>query len=231
MPKQVDEIVDALLSDNNFYPEKSEKQQKAIAYAIAWSQYNKKNKTKKKSLSSLDKIIIACENLGLQKEADTLHQVFIKVAQSQDYPKIFKFINNPPNIVVFSEDSGPYYVFQDGQRTNFSASTVEDAVNLAKENFPDEEIAFVYMLDVDNDLGKNPKYGMSTKPAYFYYNGQKMSFPAVEECREASLQHASDLRQNLGIRIVPIRSGYFVQEQDRITRAVDVEDEYPKRRY
>ena len=153
MPKQVDEIVDALLSDNNFYPEKSEKQQKAIAYPIAWSQYNKKNKTKKKSLSSLDKIIIACENLGLQKEADTLHQVFIKVAQSQDYPKIFKFINNPPNIVVFSEDSGPYYVFQDGQRTNFSASTVEDAVNLAKENFPDEKIAFVYMLDVDNDPG------------------------------------------------------------------------------
>ena len=44
MPKQVDEIVDALLSDNNFYPEKSEKQQKAIAYAIAWSQYNKKHK-------------------------------------------------------------------------------------------------------------------------------------------------------------------------------------------
>ena len=47
MPKQVDEIVDALLSDNNFYPEKSEKQQKAIAYAIAWSQYNKKHKRKK----------------------------------------------------------------------------------------------------------------------------------------------------------------------------------------
>ena len=87
------------------------------------------------------------------------------------------------------------------------------------------------MLDVDNELRKNPKYGMSTKPAYFYYNGQSMNFPAVEECREASLQHASDLRQNLGIRIVPIRSGYFVQEQDRITRAVDVQDEYPRRRY
>jgi hypothetical protein len=28
MPQKVDEIVDALLSDNNFYPEKSEKQQK-----------------------------------------------------------------------------------------------------------------------------------------------------------------------------------------------------------
>ena len=231
MPKQVDEIVDALLSDGNFYPEKSEKQQKAITYAIAWSQYNKKNKRKKKSLSSLDKIIIACENLGLQKEADTLHQVFIKVAQSQDYPKIFKFINNPPNIVVFSEDSGPYYVFQDGQRTNFSASTVEDAVNLAKENFPNEEIAFVYMLDVENRMNKNRKYGIETKPAYFYYNGQKMSFPAVEECREASLSHASELRQNLSIRIIPIRSGYFVQEQDRITRSVDVADEYPRRRY
>ena len=230
MPKQVDEIVDALLSDGNFYLEKSEKQQKAIAYAIAWSQYNKKNKRKKKSLSSLDKIIIACENLGLQKEADTLHQVFIKVAQSQDYPKIFKFINNPPNIVVFSEDSGPYYVFQDGQRTNFSASAVEDTIEIAKQNFPDEEIAFVYMLEVENRMNKNRKYGIETKPAYFYYNGQKMSFPAVEECREASLSHASELRQNLSIRIIPIRSGYFVQEQDRITRSVDVADEYPRRR-
>ena len=158
MPKKVDEIVDALLSDPDFYPEKSEKQQKAIAWATARSQYNKKHKRNKKSLVSLDRIIEACENLGLQKEANTLHQVFMKVAQSQDYPKIFKFINNPPNIIVFAEDPGPYYVFQDGQRTNFSASTVEDAINFTKEKFPDEEIAFVYMLDVDNDLRKNPKY-------------------------------------------------------------------------
>ena len=231
MPKQVDEIVDALLSDNNFYPEKSEKQKKAIAYAIAWSQYNKKHKRKKKSLSSLNKVIQACENLGLQKEAEKLHQVFVKVAQSQDYPKIFKFINNPPNIIVFAEDPGPYYVFQDGQRTNFSSSSVEDTIDLAKQNFPGEEIAFVYMLDVENNLNKNRKYGIETKPAYFYYNGQKMSFPAVEECREASLVHASELRQSLSIRVVPIRSGYFVQEQDRITRSVDVADEYPRRRY
>ena len=81
MPKQVDEIVEALLSDPDFYPEKSEKQQKAIAFAIAWSQHNKKHKRKKESLSSLNKIIQACENLGLQKEAEKLHQVFVKVAQ------------------------------------------------------------------------------------------------------------------------------------------------------
>ena len=87
------------------------------------------------------------------------------------------------------------------------------------------------MLDVENRMNKNRKYGIETKPAYFYYNGQKMSFPAVEECREASLIHASDLRQNLSVRVVPIRSGYFVQEQDRITRSVDVADEYPRRRY
>ena len=51
MPKQVDEIVEALLSDPDFYPEKSEKQQKAIAFDIAWSQHNKKHKRKKESPS------------------------------------------------------------------------------------------------------------------------------------------------------------------------------------
>lgn len=52
MPKFVDDLVEELLSDPKFYPEKSEKAQKATAYAIAWSQYNKskkKKKTKKKA--------------------------------------------------------------------------------------------------------------------------------------------------------------------------------------
>ena len=43
MPKPVDDLVETLLSNPDFYPNKSEKEQKAIAFAIAWKQYNKSN--------------------------------------------------------------------------------------------------------------------------------------------------------------------------------------------
>ena len=44
MPKPVDDLVETLLSNPDFYPDKSEKEQKAIAFAIALKQYNKLNK-------------------------------------------------------------------------------------------------------------------------------------------------------------------------------------------
>lgn len=83
MPKPVDDLVKTLLEDPKFYPEKPEKEQKAIAYAIAWSNYKKnkkKKKTKKKSLSVLNKVIVALEDVGLIKEAVNLHNVFLRVA-------------------------------------------------------------------------------------------------------------------------------------------------------
>jgi cation transport regulator ChaB len=52
MPKPVDDLVETLLSNPDFYPDKSEKEQKAIAFAIAWKQYNKSNKKKSKKKSS-----------------------------------------------------------------------------------------------------------------------------------------------------------------------------------
>lgn len=88
MPKKVDEIHDALISDPNFYPEKSEKEQEAIAWAIANSKYNKMKKKKKKKskrksfIENLNKVITALENNGYFKEADVLHNVFIKVSQN-----------------------------------------------------------------------------------------------------------------------------------------------------
>ena len=52
MPKPVDDLVETLLSNPDFYPNKSEKEQKAIAFAIAWKQYNKSSKKKRKKKSS-----------------------------------------------------------------------------------------------------------------------------------------------------------------------------------
>lgn len=56
MPAQVDKLHDKLKADPDFYPEKSEKEQDAIAWAIAYSQYNKKKKKKKKSKKKSDSL-------------------------------------------------------------------------------------------------------------------------------------------------------------------------------
>ncbi len=52
MPKPVDDLVETLLKNPDFYPEKSEDEQKAIAFGIAWKQYNKTKKKKKTKKSS-----------------------------------------------------------------------------------------------------------------------------------------------------------------------------------
>jgi len=54
MPKPVDDLVETLLKNPDFYPDKSEKEQKAIAFAIAWKQYNKSKVKKKKTKKSSD---------------------------------------------------------------------------------------------------------------------------------------------------------------------------------
>jgi len=81
MPKKVDEIHNALIADPNFYPDKSDKQQESIAWAIAWSNYKKTNKRKKKSMDDLSKVITALEEIGFEKEASTLHEIFLKISQ------------------------------------------------------------------------------------------------------------------------------------------------------
>ena len=42
MPKKVHDMVNEMLANPDFYPEKSKKQQEAIAWATAWSKYKKK---------------------------------------------------------------------------------------------------------------------------------------------------------------------------------------------
>jgi len=93
MPKKVHDMVNKMLANPDFYPEKSEKQQKAIAWATAWSQYKKKKKNKKKSnneysairkaeLIELGNDIALLEKYGHTKEAEILDKKFQRLAQS-----------------------------------------------------------------------------------------------------------------------------------------------------
>jgi hypothetical protein len=51
MPKPVHDLVDTLLDNPDFYPEKSEEERTSTAWAIAYSNYNKNKKRKKKSFN------------------------------------------------------------------------------------------------------------------------------------------------------------------------------------
>ena len=54
MPKPVDNLVKKLLDDSSFYPNKDEDDRESTAWAIAYSQYNKRKKIKKKSFNMKD---------------------------------------------------------------------------------------------------------------------------------------------------------------------------------
>jgi len=51
MPKPVDDLVKTLLDDPDFYPKKEKEDRESTAWAIAYSQYNKRKKRKKKSFN------------------------------------------------------------------------------------------------------------------------------------------------------------------------------------
>lgn len=76
MPKPVDDLVETLLSNPDFYPNKSGKEQKAIAFAIAWKQYNKSSKKKrnkkrnKKSSEIINNIRIASNLISYSYKLD-----------------------------------------------------------------------------------------------------------------------------------------------------------------
>ena len=53
MPKPVEDLVETLLEDPKFYPEKDKDDRKSTAWAIAYSQYNKRKSRKKKSFNML----------------------------------------------------------------------------------------------------------------------------------------------------------------------------------
>lgn len=93
MPKPVHDMVNKMLANPDFYPEKSKKQQEAIAWATAWSQYKRKKKRKKKSdygfgnerlaeLKQLNYEIDLLENYGLYKQASILNDRFMRLSQN-----------------------------------------------------------------------------------------------------------------------------------------------------
>lgn len=51
MPKPVDDLVDKLLDNPDFYPEKSKEDKESTAWAIAYSNFNKRKKRKKKAFN------------------------------------------------------------------------------------------------------------------------------------------------------------------------------------
>lgn len=71
MPKPVDDLVETLLKNPDFYPEKSEDEQKAIAFGIAWKQYNKTKKKKKKPSEILNNIKIASNLISYANKLDS----------------------------------------------------------------------------------------------------------------------------------------------------------------
>lgn len=67
MPKPVDDLVETLLKNPDFYPEKSEDEQKSIAFAIALKQYNK---SKRKSSEIMNNIKVASNLISYAQKLD-----------------------------------------------------------------------------------------------------------------------------------------------------------------
>jgi hypothetical protein len=89
MPKPVHDMVNKMLANPDFYPEKSKKQQEAIAWATAWSKHKKKRKKKSDygfgnerlaELKQLDYEIRLLESKGLSKSAKILNDKFMRLA-------------------------------------------------------------------------------------------------------------------------------------------------------
>lgn len=84
MPKVVHDLVDKLLADPDFYPEKSEKEQEAIAWAIAYSKHNKmkgkKSKKRKADVNVINKMLTYGKKLEASSnfyEADALIKIAV----------------------------------------------------------------------------------------------------------------------------------------------------------
>lgn len=89
MPKFVEDLVEKLLADKDFYPNKSEKEQKAIAYAIAYKQLKTKKSKNKKS-----------NNLNHIKTAQALTSYSIKLENNSNYQESDELIKIVSDLIL-----------------------------------------------------------------------------------------------------------------------------------
>lgn len=114
MPKPVHDMVNKMLADPNFYPEKSEKQQKAIAWATSWSQYNKKRKKKKSGIEY--SAIRKAELVNLNNEINILEKNgYIKSAQILD-DKFNELSQSSSDVLTVEAANGGFQIILNGER-------------------------------------------------------------------------------------------------------------------
>lgn len=112
MPKPVHDMVNKLLADPDFYPEKSEKQQKAIAWATAWSQYKKRKKKKSDNEYSATR---KAELIKLNQEINLLEEHgFTKAAQILDN-KFNELSNSSSDVITVEAANGGYQIVLNGE--------------------------------------------------------------------------------------------------------------------
>lgn len=75
IPHEVDQLADELISKKDFYPNKTLKKRKELAYAISWKQHNKKIK---KSLYMIE-LIKTAEKLELQGKYDIVDEIICSI--------------------------------------------------------------------------------------------------------------------------------------------------------
>lgn len=113
MPKPVHDMVNKMLANPDFYPEKSKKQQEAIAWATAWSQYKKRRK-KKKSDNEYSSVRKA-ELINLHNEINILEQNgFIRQAQILD-DKFNELADSSSDVLTVEAANGGFQIVLNGK--------------------------------------------------------------------------------------------------------------------
>jgi hypothetical protein len=148
MPKPVDDMVDSMLADKSFYPEKSKDDRESTAWAIAYSQYNKRRKKKKSSvqhsavrkaeLKQLHRDITLLENNNKHKEAEILNNKFTRLAQTSS--DVLKIEPVGSEYQILLNGNLPYKEMNTQSPIMFD--TYEEAMNYAKKLADSED----YML-------------------------------------------------------------------------------------
>jgi len=148
MPKPVDDMVDSMLADKSFYPEKSKDDRESTAWAIAYSQYNKRRKKKKSSvqhstvrkaeLNQLHRDITLLENNNKHKEAEILNSKFTRLAQTSS--DVLKIEPVGSEYQILLNGNLPYKEMNTQRPIMFG--TYEEAMNYAKKLADSED----YML-------------------------------------------------------------------------------------